>query len=151
MVNEMKKKILMLVLFCMVMIIPAVAAIIAYTSAQNNPVTKKSVTEISVLSPDGTVYLFSRNGETVSDSGEKTSKATGFDCFFNMNSSGKAVSSLPAPESEYQCFTVTYSSYNIKSEYKYYITQDPNNSYYLDSFGNYYKISPDSVQSFLST
>lgn len=151
MVNEMKKKILMLVLFCIVMILPAVAAIIAYTSAQNNPVTKKSVTEISVLSPDGTVYLFSRNSETVSDSGEEASKTTGFDCFFNMNSSGKAVSSLPASESEYQCFTVTYSSYNIKSEYKYYITQDPNNSYYLDSFGNYYKISPDSVQSFLST
>lgn len=95
MVNEMKKKILMLVLFCIVMIIPAVAAIIAYTSAQNNPVTPKSVTEISVLSPDGTVYLFSRNSETVSDSGEEASKTTGFDCFFNMNSSGKAVSSLP--------------------------------------------------------
>lgn len=138
----------MIVAVCLVLILPTVAAFIAYSSARNNPVTRKAVTGISVLTPDGSSYGFHRGalGET-----ERNAWKTVSDCFLTMNESGKAVDSLPAPESEYKCFTVTYDSYNLKSEYRYYITSDPDNSYFRDSKGNYHKISSDAVTAFLST
>lgn len=146
----MKKKILTAVIIFVVMIIPSIVAIIAYTSARNNPVTRNSVTSISVKSPDGTIYYFSKEASS-DESGTSDNGLAVFDCFFDMNSSSESVSSLPTSESEYQCFDVTYKSYNIVSEYKYYITRDPENSYYKDSKGGYHKISPDAVRGFLST
>lgn len=146
--NELKKKIVITVAVCLVLILPTVAAFIAYFSAKSNPVTKRSVSAISVVTPDGESFSFSRRS---SESDVQDNWATISDCFFTMNKSGKAVDALPAPESEYKCFTVTYSSYNIKSEYCYYITRDPNNSYFRDSAGRYHKISSDAVTAFLST
>ena len=146
--NELKKKIIMTVAVCLVLILPTVAAFIAYFSAKSNPVTRKAVTGISVVTPDGESFGFSRTG---AGSGDKNTWKTISDCFFTMNESGKNVDALPAPESEYNCFRVTYSSYNIKSEYRYYITRDPDNSFYRDSAGKYHKISADAVTVFLST
>ena len=146
----MKKKILTAAVIFAVMIIPSIVAIIAYTSARNNPVTRNSVISISVKSPDGKEYDFSRDDNSDESSSSDNSE-TIFDCFFDMNSSSEAVSSLPTDESEYQRFDVSYKSYNLVSDYKYYITRDPENSYYQDSKGKYYKISPESVRGFLAT
>lgn len=146
--NELKRKITVTVAICLVLILPTVAAFIAYSSARSNPVTRRAVTAISVLTPDGSSYGFSRNA---TEAAGLNAWKTVSDCFLSMNESAKAVTSLPAPESEYKCFTVTYNSYNLKSEYRYYITSDPDNSYFRDSKGNYHKISKNAVTSFLST
>ena len=146
--SDLKKKIIITVAVCLVLILPTVAAFIAYSSARNNPVTRKSVSGISVVTPDGGSFDFSRKAP---ESGSQSTWKTISECFFTMNESGKTVDALPAPESEYKCFTVTYSSYNLKSEYRYYITRDPDNSYFRDSAGRYHKISSEAVTAFLST
>ena len=60
--SDLKKKIIITVAVCLVLILPTVAAFIAYSSARNNPVTRKSVSGISVVTPDGGSFDFSRTG-----------------------------------------------------------------------------------------
>ncbi len=150
MTDETKKKFLLPILFCLVLILPAAAAVAAYSFAQSHPVSKRAVTAVTVLTPDGAEYRWSRSDET-GGSAESSLSGDTVDCLFDMNGSGSPVDALPAAESEYQCFVVTYSSYNIRSEYRYYLTQNPDNAYFLDSSGKYHHISSDTVRGFLAT
>ena len=140
----MKKKILTAVFSSLLLILPTVVAVTSYLSAQRHPVTRRAVSQIVVSMPEGKEYTFSRSDEKASESGI-------FDRLFAINDAGKAVASLPAAESTYTGFTAEYTSYNRKSLYKYYFTSDPNNAYYRDAKGNYFKISPAAASAFLST
>jgi len=138
----MKKKILTIVICAIVLVLPSVVAIISYTHAQNNPVTRGAVSQMNVKSPDGQIYEFI-----------KTDKQSGamFDCFFNMNENSEAVPSLLSSAASYKLFTATYSSYNKTSEYTYFFTQDPKNAFYRDGEGNYFRIDEKDAGAFLST
>ncbi len=138
----MKKKITAAAIFTAVLLLPTLIAIIAYISAQINPVTKKSIANILVEYPNG-------NKATILASDKDFSNFT--DVFLDINSSGKSVSQLPLPESEYRCFKVTYLCHNKNNTYLYYMTSDVSNAYYQTSKGKYYKIPSDTVEKFLST
>ena len=138
----MKKKILMIVICAVILILPSVVAIISYTHAQNNPVTRGAVSQMRIEDPDGKTYEFFK---TDKDSGAM------FDCFFNMNESSYPVPALLSAASAYELFTATYSSYNKTSEFIYFFTKEPTNAFYRDDEGNYFRISEEAASAFLST
>ena len=70
----MKKKILMIAICAILLVLPSVVAIVSYTNAQRNPVTRGAVSQMQVTAPDGETYEFSKT--------DKQSSVM-FDCFFN--------------------------------------------------------------------
>ncbi len=138
----MKKKILMIVLCAIVLVLPSLVAIISYTNAQNNPVSRAAVSQMQVKSPDGETYKFVKTDKQSSDM---------FDCFFNMNEGSEPVPALLSSASSYKLFIATYSSYNKTSQYTYFFTQDPKNAFYRDGEGNYFRINEQDAGAFLST
>lgn len=138
----MKKKILMIAICAVLLVLPSVVAIVSYTNAQRNPVTRGAVSQMQVKAPDGETYEFSKT--------DKQSSVM-FDCFFNMNENSEAVPALLSSAASYKLFTATYSSYNKTSEYTYFFTQDPKNAFYRDGQGNYFRIDEKAAGAFLSS
>ena len=54
----MKKKILTIVVCALVLVLPSVVAILFYSHAQNNPVTRSAVSRMEVSAPDGNTYTY---------------------------------------------------------------------------------------------
>ncbi|MBQ4064836.1 MAG: hypothetical protein IJD10_01915, partial [Clostridia bacterium] len=138
----MTKKIITIVISVLLLILPTVVAVVSYAYARNNPVTRASVSQMEVASPDGRTYSYSRSD---GKPGEV------FDCFFEMNKKAKKVSSLLSDASAYQVFTVTYQSYNKSLVYTYFFTPDPANVFYRDGNGTYYRIDREEAGRFLTT
>ncbi len=139
---QMTKKIITIVICTVLLILPTVVAIASYTHAQNNPVTRASVSQMEVSSPDGKTYSYRKSDGAMSPV---------FDCFFGMNEDAKKVSSLLSDASAYQVFTATYRSYNKTSTYTYFLTQDPTDAFYRDGNGTYYRIDREAAGRFLAT
>ncbi len=138
----MKKKILTILILAVILVMPTVVAVTSYLHAQNNPVTRSSVSQMDVVAPDGKTYSF---GKTDKDG------RTMFDCFFTMNEESDEVPQLLSPAGDYQVFTASYQSYNKTSEFTYFFTQDPNNAFYRDGNGKYFRIDPKAAGAFLAT
>ncbi len=149
----MNKRAVKISVFVAIMIIPVLIAVIAFAVAQVNPVSRRSVTEMSVSSPDGKTYFYNADASLNPEGKELNAihRDVLLDALFVMNSSGKKVDVLPMSEDSYSCFEVTYKSHNKTSDYKYYLTRDPDNAYYLDSSGKYHKISESAAKNFLAT
>lgn len=138
----MKKKILMVVLCAAIMLLPSIVAVLSYTNAQKNPVTRTSVSKLEVISPEGSVFSFDKS---------TTGGESMLNCFFNMNEQAETVPSLLSPVSEYKVFSATYQSYNKSSRYTYFFTQDPANAFYRSDDGKYYRIASETAGQFLAT
>ncbi len=142
--KERLKRIGKMAAVCLLLLIPMIVAVISYTAAQKRPVTENSVSELVLSSPDGNKYTLRHNDK-------EEGKKNAFASFFKMNESGSRVTMLPSPEGEYSVFEAKYVSYNKVSTYKYYISTEPENAFYSDHKGNFYKISKEAVSSFLSS
>lgn len=137
--DTMKKKIVWIVVCAVVMMLPTVIAIISYTHAQANPVTADSVSAFTLTTPDAVEHSFTRSDKQM------------LNCFLAMNENAEVVPNLLMPTNAYTVYTVSYVSYNKTSHYTYYLTQDPNNAFYMAPNGDIYHISPDAVGGFLET
>lgn len=138
----MKKKVLIIAICAVLLVLPSVVAIISYTHAQNNPVTRGAVSQMQVKAPDGETYEFSKT--------DKQSSSM-FNCFFNMNENSEPVPALLSSAATYKLFTATYTSYNKTSEFTYFFTQDPQNAFYRDGQGNYFRIDEKFAGEFLGS
>lgn len=138
----MKKKILTIVICAVVLLLPSVVAIISYTSAQTNPVTRGAVSKMEVVSPEGETFEFVKTDKNGKDM---------FDCFFDMNENSESVPALLSSASSYKLFTAKYASYNKISEYVYFFTQDPKNAFYRNEEGKYFRIDEKEAGAFLMT
>ncbi len=135
----MKKKIVTIALIALVAIIPTVIAVISYSNASRNPVTRSSVASVEVTTPNKTVYTYSKTG----DSATKDL----YDMLFDMNENSKKVGSVNGDD--YVCYIADYTSYNRRNTYYYYLSSNPDNVYYKDNDGEYYKVDSKYAGSFL--
>ena len=131
---------------CLVaLFIPTYIGIWAYTSAQKSPVRSSAVTRMELTDLTGTVFAFDR--ETAAEGFEDGILAY----FLALNDASKAVGSLPEPLIDDSYFKAVYYSYDLSTTYRYYFSADPDNSYYVDSDGNAYKIPSDSASAFIQS
>ncbi|MBR5767710.1 MAG: M23 family metallopeptidase [Clostridia bacterium] len=138
----MKKKIIVAVIIALIAVIPAVIAVASYSSAQKNPVSRSSVSKLTVSTPDGKEYAYDKTSGGESDL---------FSLLFTMNENSKETASVSGNPSDYVCYTASYTSYNRENTFLYYLSGDPENVYYRDNNGKYHKVDASAAGAFLST
>jgi len=114
-------------------------AIASYSFAQKTPVESKSVSAITITDLNGAEYSFAREDEAGNEM---------IDFFMKMNDAAKKVD-LPEPLRGSDTFNITYFSYNIETDYKYYFSADPKEAYYVNEKGEAYKINEKYAEEFL--
>lgn len=128
-------------LIALALFIPTYIAIFLYISATDAPVKTSSVYAMDLTDPEGTKYSFSS-----SDSEGKEL----IDLFLYMNDTSKNVQSLPEDLKGAPHYTVTYYSYDLKTDYEYYFSKTkPSSSYIVDHLGNVSRINASSTIEFL--
>ena len=138
----MKNKILTILICAIVLVAPTVVAVISYTNAQKNPVSRVSVSRMDVVDPDGQTFTLKKTDKQTSDM---------FDCFFDMQETASSVTSLASAESDYETYTVTYQSYNRTVSYTFFFTSDEKNVYYRDHNGDFFRVNAEPASRFLSS
>lgn len=140
----MNKKLLTLLLV-IILFIPSFVAIGYYSSTRTGPNSQEDVNSLVLKDPNGEEWTFS------SDDGNADSAAM-IDLFFGIGTRATKVDSLPeAVESGTKFFLVTITSFGREQSYRYYFTNNPAESYYVDNTGeNVYKIAEDDCKLFLS-
>lgn len=130
-------------LIILALFIPTYIAIYLYMSATETPVKTSSVYAMDLKGPDGSNYYFS-----VKDSEEKKF----IDFFLDMNDTAKNVQSLPEDLKDTPHYTVTYYSYDLETDYKYYFSKTkPSSSYIVDHMGKVSRINATSTIEFLDS
>lgn len=137
----MNKKIIA-VLCIIAMFIPTYFAVAYYVSAQNAPVSERTVENMKLTDLEGKEYVFDKKSD-------EAKKMLAF--FIEMNDGAKEVPELPDQLKNDPCYKVVYRSYNKDKLYKYYFTSNPNEAYYVDAQKKVYSITRDSAIEFLST
>ena len=137
------KRIFLTVIAVIALFIPTYVAIYIYDSAKEAPVEQSSVYAMDLSAPDGKRYSF--NSDTAED-------MRMIEFFMSMNENAKSTESLPADLANSPCYTATYYSYDIETEYKYFFSKTkPSNSYYLDNKGQSFRIDASLVIKFLDS
>ena len=137
----MNKKII--AILCVVaLFIPTYFAVAYYVSAQNAPVTERTVEKLTVTDLDGNKFVF--------DKKEKESKEM-LSFFIKMNDGAKEVSELPDQLKSNPPYKAVYRSYNKDKVYKYYFTNNPEEAYYVDAQNDIFRINAETAAEFLST
>lgn len=126
-------------------IIPVCIAVGSYIYAHNQPVDIKSVTNMSLITPDGNSYSFDKSTKSSSTSLEEPI----IDFFLNMNKSAKKESSLPEPLKSHNYYSASYKSYDMETPYKYYFTEDPNYAYFVNEKNEAFRIASSYAEKFL--
>ncbi len=139
----MNKKILT-VLLLIALFIPSFVAIGYYSSTQKDPSDSKVVSKLKLEDLNGTKWEFST--ETPTEDSEAM-----INLFIGMRTNATAVAELPEAMKSQDFFLVTITSFENKSEYKYYFTASPDDAYIVDSAGLVYKISSAEATEFLKT
>jgi len=142
---------LIAVLAVVALFIPTFIAVGSYVAAQKSPVTDSAVSKMVISDIDGESYTFDRNSDEGSDLLDETTADEMISFFIDMNSRAQRVQSLPAPLTGTPAYTVTYYSYNLETEYRYYFSTDPTNAYFVDHNGNAYRIANLDAESFVSS
>ena len=138
----MKKKIITLVVVCLVLIMPTVIALSNAIYSRKHPVTLNSVAKLELSIPGRELLVYERENED---------SESVYSSFISMNDKADKVSSLTSDQSEYTVYTVNYYCYNKVLEYTYYLSSDPNNNFYRTPNGTLYHISSDAASDFLAT
>ena len=115
----MKKKIITLVIVCLVLIMPTVIALSSAIYSRKHPVTMSSVSKLELLIPGRELLVYEREDDGSTDV---------YSSFITMNDKANKVSSLTSDQSEYTVYTVNYYCYNKVLEYTYYLSSDSNNN-----------------------
>lgn len=137
------KKILIAAFTVALLFIPTYFAIGSYITAKDAPVEKKSITSLDFCDLNGVVTKYDRSDDT----GKKL-----IDILMEVHDSARSVTSLPEELIDSEYISVTYYSYDLTSEYKYYFSSaKPSNSYYLDLDGNAFIINASAAISFLDS
>ena len=137
------KKILITAFIIALLFIPTYFAIGSYITAKDAPVEKKSVASLDFRDLNGVVTKYDRSDDT----GKKL-----IDILMEIHDSARSVTSLPEELTDSEYISVTYHSYDLTSEYKYYFSSSkPSNSYYLDHGGNAFIINASAAISFLDS
>lgn len=136
----MKKKVIFISVFALLLILPSVVAVVSYLYAQDHPVSRAAVSEIVMTTPDGNEHRFLKERD-----------AEIFSTFFAMNEQADEVPSLLSAVNDYTLYEVSFESYNKITTYSYYLTQDPSNGFYRNEKGEIYHISSEAVGGFLKT
>ncbi len=136
----MRKKIIAVI--CLIAIfIPTYFAIAYYITAQNAPVSERTVEKLTLEDLDGKQFVFDKESK-------ESKKILSF--FIDMNDNAKEVKSLPAQLKGNDYYKATYRSYNKDKVYKYYFTEDPEEAYYVDANRDVFSIREKDAIEFLS-
>ena len=138
----MKRK-LLTVLTAIAMLIPGIIAVINYAYLKNTPIEYRNLAQLDITDLAGDVFNLQRGADNASDSA--------LEFFVSLNKNAKKVDSLPEDLAQGACFTFTYHSYSVKTNYKYYFSLDADKAYYTNDTGTTYKISAADATSFLCT
>jgi murein DD-endopeptidase MepM/ murein hydrolase activator NlpD len=122
--------------------IPTYIAVANYVIAQKAPIGEGRVSLVEITDIKGN--LFSLNSDDA-DSKKAISD------FISMNERAIQKTSLPDPLVGTDYFEFKYYSYDRVMIYKYYITKNPNEAYYVDNNGKAYHINAEDAADFLST
>lgn len=131
---------------CIVLLfIPTYIGIWAYASARKAPVREGAVTRMELTDLNGTVYSFS------ADSAKDEFEGGALAFFIALNEASKSVGSLPQQLAFADYFKAVYYSYDLATTYRYYFSTDPDSSYFIDGYGNAYKIPADKASVFIQS
>lgn len=135
------KKTIITTFALIVLFLPTVFAVVLYRSSRSTPVEQNSVYAIDLKAPDGKVYSFKNDSEE-----EKRM----IEFFVKIVEGGQSAGKLSEELSALPFFTVTYYSYDIQTEYKYYFSKSkPSESRFTDGSDQCFKIDPSYVIKFL--
>lgn len=129
-----------LIVGIILLFIPTYIAVLLWAGSDDEPLVTKSVSEAVITLPSGETMNSAPSGDN----------AELLDLLLKMNEKGRSVSSLPNTEElGLQCFKVGYTVYGRQSVYDYYLGENPSECYFVSSYGNTYKIDPESASAFL--
>ncbi len=140
--NTPVKNIFTVILCVIALFIPSYIAVANYVSAQHAPVDEKTTTKLEITDIDGNLF------ELSADDAAAAADIAGF---VKINDRAIEQTSLPEPLVGTDYFEFKYYSYDRTSVYKYYFSENPNESYYVDANGTAYHITADDASAFLST
>ena len=140
--NNPAKNIFAVVACVVALFIPSYIAVANYVSAQYAPVDEKTITKLEITDVDGNLF------ELPADDAEAAKDIAGF---VKINDRSIEQTSLPDPLVGTDYFEFKYYSYDRTQVYKYYFSENPNESYYVDANGTAYHINTDDAAVFLST
>lgn len=140
--NTTMKSIITAIACVAMLFIPSYIAVANYVIAQNAPVGENSVSALVITDIKGNLFTLNSDdadsAKTIAD-------------FISLNNRAIEQSSLPDPLVGTDYFEFKYYSYDRVSIYKYYITKNPNEAYYVDHGGKAYHINATDSAAFLST
>ncbi len=137
------KRILKITAVIALLFIPTYLAVYLYMSAGKEPVSTNAVYAIELCDPAGVKSSFSS---------ENSEQKKFIDFFLKINDSAKSVLSLPDDLKNEKPYTVSYMSYDLKTDYKYYFSKTkPSNSYLVDHNGKAFKIDAKLAIDFLDS
>lgn len=137
------KKYFIRILAVLLLFIPTYLSIYFYLSAKDDPVDENSVYAVDFLDTRGNTTHYESSDPEWSEL---------IDLLMTVHDSAKNTESLPSDLVGSPCITVTYYSYDLKTDYKYYFSPGkPSNSYYLDKDGNAYRIDATEAIKFLDS
>ncbi len=138
---------LKIILFIILLFIPTYLAVGSYISEQSGSIEDaRDIERMEIGDPDGKTYLFVPEGED--EEAVRTAKAE-IDFLASMNKNAKEQKALPDAIADAETFTVTYHTFNRKSIYEYYFTDDPDAAFFKDPEGVIYKIDQADASAFL--
>lgn len=137
------KKYLLRIFAVLLLFIPTYLSVYFYLSAKDDPVNENSVYAVDFLDTRGDMTHYEASDPEWSNL---------IDLLMTIHDSAKNTESLPADLVGTPCITVTYYSYDMKTDYRYYFSAGkPSNSYYQDSDGNAYRIDATDAIKFLDS
>ena len=128
------------VLFLLILLIPSYLAVASYIIAQNKPVETKTVEKVKITDTAGKSFLYTKEEET---------GAAEIAYLTALNSNAKAADALPEPLTDTPYFKISYYSYDMESVYKYYISKNPAEAYYINPSNQVFKIAETDAASFV--
>ena len=141
--ENIKKNAALIAIIAIVAILPTIVAVSFYSYAKSHPITRTSVSQMKVSTPDGTVYDYLKT-----DGGDLEDL---YSLVFDMNENAVRADGLKDTAQEYICYVAEYTSYNKKNIYNYYLSENPDNVYFKNQKGDYYKVNPAQAGKFLSS
>lgn len=137
------KKYILRIAAVLALFIPTYLAIFFYVGAKDDPVDSNSVFAVDFLDTRGKMTHYERSDPE----GEKL-----IALFLSINDSAMSSDSLPSELEDAEYISLTYYSYDMQTEYRYYFSPGkPSSSYYTDHDGNAYRIPAMQAIEFLDS
>lgn len=123
--------------------IPTYLAVFFYLSAKDDPVDENSVYAVDFLDTRGTSTHYEKD--------DPAGQAL-ISLFMEIHESAMSADSLPTDLEDAPYIGLTYFSYDMETDYRYYFSPSkPSSSYYTDSQGNAYRIPATQAIEFLDS